>query len=515
MLLPAANSGYGSPIKRGTNNGPKLLALDVGTTAVKAALFTAGGELLALGTREYDLEKPSPDRVELDPEIYWKASCDCIADCLGISGTPPDEVKSMAITGQAETLIVVDEAGRPLRKAIVWLDNRARDEARSIAGLYEVREIHAITGQHEIVPCWPACKLLWISQNEPKVFARAARFLMVEDYLAWRLTGVYATDPALNPSTLYLDIRSRQWYPPMLKTIGIDASQLPSLVPSGGRIGNVIDGRAGLSSQTALVAAPLDQICGSIGAGCIKSGMVSETTGCALAVCALTSDPVPDPRRRFGFYLHGSPGQFALLPWAPVAGMLLKNFRDQLGRGSSYAELDAEAADAPCGSEGLIILPHCAGTVTPEANPDAKGVAYGFTMAHTRGHFTRAILESVAYLLREQVELVRESGSHCAEIRSLGGAASSALWLQIKADVLDRPVVTTTCAESTSLGAAMLAAVGAGLYQNLEEAAEKMVSLKARINPIAENVRIYEKCYQNYLALNSAMSPLYSKITHD
>jgi len=153
--------------------------------------------------------------------------------------------------------------------------------------------------------------------------------------------------------------------------------------------------------------------------------------------------------------------------------------------------------------------------VTPEANPDAKGVAYGFTMAHTRGHFTRAILESVAYLLREQVELVREFGSQCAEIRSLGGAASSALWLQIKADVLDRPVVTTTCAESTSLGAAMLAAVGAGLYQNLEEAAEKMVSLKARINPIAENVRIYEKCYQNYLALNSAMSPLYSKITHD
>ncbi len=492
----------------------RLLALDVGTTSVKSGLFDGRGTLLATALREYELEKPGPDLVELDPQIYWEASCACIEECFRLSGENPADVVSMAITGQGETLIPFDDQGTPLRKAIVWLDNRAKDEAEFLAGSFDPEEIHRLTGQHETIPCWPACKILWLKKNEPEVFSRTAKFLMVEDYLAWRLTGRFATDCALNPSSLYLDVHKREWYQPMLDAIGITSEKLPGLLSSGAPVGKVIEGRAGLTSATMVVAAPLDQICGSIGSGCVTPGMVSETTGCALAVCAVCENPEPDPKRRYGFYMHGSPGLFALLPWAPVAGMLLKNFRDELGGGLSYRELDGEAASVPCGSEGLIVLPHCAGIVTPENNPDAKGVVFGITMAHTRGHFARAIMESVAYLLREQVELVEQAGIECSEIRSLGGAASSRLWLQIKADVLGLPVVTTQCTESTSLGAAMLAAVGAGIYKNLEEAAKEMVALKDRIDPSPENSALYAKCFQKYIDLNTVLAPTFQRFNH-
>ena len=484
------------------------LGLDMGTTGVKAAVFTPTGGMLGSGLAEYTLETPAPDIVELETEQYWLSAKKAIAEAVKKAGIRPDDIRAMSVTGQAETLIFLDSDGKPVRKAVVWLDNRAKEEAADLEKTFGDEALFRMSGQTEMLPCWPAAKILWLKRHEPENFRRTARYLMVEDYIGYRLTGRFATCRGLMPSSLYYDIRTGRYDAAMLKELGIREEQLPALKDAGEEVGECVKNDSPIAPGTLVAAAPIDHVCGNLGSGCAGRGVISETTGCSLAICAAFPSLVYDEQKRLSTYLGFAPGSFVLLPWAPTAGMLLKHFRDEFSGGMSYDELDEAAASVNPGSDGLILLPHCAGAISPDCNPDARGTAWGITLAHKRGHWARAVMESVACLLRDNIEALRAMGAEITEIRSLGGAARCKLWLQIKADVLNLPVTVTECEEATSLGAAILSATARGEYPGIGEAAERMVRTSARVEPGA-NAAVYQKVFEQYQKLNRLLMPTF------
>ena len=484
------------------------LGIDVGTTGVKAVLFDASGAELGAGLAEYKLETPRPDIVELDAEVYWQSVCRAVTEAFGRSAMSPKQLRALSVTGQAETLIMVDEEFRPLRKAIVWLDNRAKAEAAAIEARFGAEELFRMSGQTEMLPCWPAAKILWYREHEPELFRRTAHYLMVEDYILYKLTGSCVTCRGLMPSTLYYDIRTGKYSSAMLDHLGIDAAQLPKLLDCGENAGTCIANDSPVPAGAVAAAAPLDHVCGNLGSGCSSAGVISETTGCTLALCAAFPKLVYDEKKRISTYLGFAPGSFVLLPWAPTAGMLLKYFRDEFSGGLNYRELDELAAKAAPGSDGLLLLPHCAGAVSPVCNPAARGVAYGVTLAHGKKHWARAIMESVAFLLRDNVEVLRQLGAQVTEIRTLGGASASALWLQIKADVLELPLAVVECKEATSLGAAILGAAARGDFDDPGSAAAGMVKIARVVEP-GKDRDVYRKCFEKYRKLNDLLLPTF------
>jgi len=485
------------------------MGLDAGTTGIKAVVFDPDGNAIGTGLAEYTLETPRPDIVELEPEIYWQAARDAIALAVSRAGADPTRIRSLGITGQAETLIMTDEAGHPVRKAIVWLDNRGKEEARLLEEKFGSENLFRMSGQTEMLPCWPAAKILWYRKNQPELFRKTAKFLMVEDFLLHRLTGSWGTCRGLMPSSLYFDIRTGKYEPAMLDFLQIKQDQLPPPRAPGEKAGICKNGNGTILPAGVLVSvAPIDHVCGNLGSGCAREGTVSETTGCTMALCAVSDHVLYDDARRISTYCGCLPGSFVLLPWAPTAGMLLKHFRDEFASGMSYADFDAAAASVPPGSEGLLILPHAAGAVSPVCCPEARAAAYGITLAHKRGHWARAIMESVAYLLRDNVEVLRTLGCRIDAVRALGGAAKSPLWLQIMADVLALPITLTSCEEATSLGAAILGAAAAGLVPDAVAGAEKMVRTCRTIHP-GKDAEIYRKYFRDYQKLNQLLMPTF------
>ena len=502
------------------NQEPCFLGIDAGTTSLKAALYTADGRLLAQGQEEYSLLTPGPGIVEMAAEVYWQACCRAVAAALAAGGIRPQQVAALAVASQGETLIPVDAQGRPLRRAIVWLDSRAVAEAAHIAERFDRETVYHVTGQVAVVPTWPACKIAWLRDHEPDVFGRSAIYLLFADYLLYRLTGQYVTDYSLTVSSLLLDIQAKRWWQPMLDCVGLGAGQLPRLVEPGQALGQLSREGAeatGLRQDTVAVAGGLDQVVGALGAGNATPGLVTEMTGGALAIVATLDRPRFDPGRRVPCHYHARPDTYCLLPWGQTAGMALRWFRDLFfaaemaaAPGANlYDEMTARAARVAPGCDGMVMLPHLEGAACPENNPSARAVFYGATLSHTRDHFTRAILEAVAYMLRRNLELVEGLGASIAEVRSIGGGAASPLWLQIKADVLQKPVRTVASKEVACLGAAMLAATGAGRFADLDEANRVMVQLGGIVEPTPAHAGIYQAAYEQYCELYERLAPTF------
>ena len=491
---------------------PYLLCIDAGTTAVKVSLFDERGQMVASSPQEYSLLTPAEDYVELQAEVYWQSSISGIRDVLAQRNVLPDEILAVGVTSQGETFIPVDQAGEPLRNAIVWLDNRAGAETQAMASDLDLDAFYEITGLPEIIPTWPACKILWVRQHEPGVFARAHKYLLVGDYLLYCLSGRYVTEGGVCTSTGYFDIRTGHWWKEMLDLIGLRPEKLPDLLGSGEVVGPVTAGASretGLSTRTLVVTGTMDQIAGAVGAGNIVPGIVSETTGTALVLAATVNEPTYDPQNRLPCYYHAVPGRYLLLPYCQTAGMTFRWFRDEFGQGQSYDQLTALASLVPPGSEGLVMLPHLTGSTSPHFDPRAKGVFYGIVLGHTRAHFVRAILESVAFMLWENVELLVELGVDVGELVSLGGGARSKLWLQIKADVTDLPLRAAQCEEAASLGVAMLAGVGIGLFRDVEDACRQLARTGDRMDPNSEHHLLYENAYRRYLRLYASLETVF------
>jgi xylulokinase len=500
---------------------PSILAFDLGTTALKCALHDLNGNVLAKASEEYQLITPDADSVEMEVETYWQAFKNTVARVLKESGVTPVEIKALGISAQGETLILVDREGKPLRRAIVWLDNRAQEEADDLGFKFGHRHAFEITGQVKLVPTWPASKILWLKRHEPEVFAKAAKFLLIEDYFLYRLTGEYVCEGSLVTSTCYWDFRTRQWWGDMLAELGVSDSQLPGYRESGEPVGKLrpeVAAELGLDPHTVACTGALDQACGAIGVGNIKPGIFSENTGAALAICATVNQPILDPGDQMPCHYHGLPGLYMLHTFTS-GGIVMRWFRDefagvelQTARATgmdAYDLMGMEAASVKPGCEGLVMLPHLQGAMAPEANPKAGGVFYGFTLRHGRNHFTRAIMESVGFIVRRNIEVIEGLGVPVNEVRALGGGARSRVWKQMEADIIGRPVLTTTNEEAATLGAAILAGKAVGLYSDVEEAAGRMIQIKERFEPNPDHCAVYDDTYRTYVKLYEMLCPLF------
>ncbi|MEX1241251.1 MAG: FGGY family carbohydrate kinase [Cyclobacteriaceae bacterium] len=491
-----------------------VIGIDAGTTSFKGVLLDNYGNLVTSSGKEYKLDAGPNDTFEVDPEVYWDITCWVIRDILRKSGIDPSVVSGIAFSCQGETFITVDSAGRPLRKAIVMIDNRSVKEAKLIKEKFGSQLIMEITGQPEVVPTWPATRILWIRHNEPFVFDKVAKYLLVEDYLIFKLTGQFSSDHSLSSSTLYFNITAKQWWDPMLAFLGISSRQLPELLPPGSKVQHLAREAAlatGLTTNTMIVTGAYDHACGAIGAGNTSEGIVTLTIGGAMAMCVTLNKPVFDASLKLPCQCHAIPGLFFLLPYAQTAGLVLKWFKDEFCEeeieaarrldSSPYDLMIAKAAGVPPGSEGLIMLPHLMGTGSPFYNTKVKGVLAGITIGLKKGHFVRAILEAVACTIEDNLESMRRKGINVQEIHVLGGGSKNRLWNQIIADMTRIPVVTTSQAENASIGAAILAGVGVGMYKDIVSTSKALAEVTSRIEPEAGNYDRYREVYRTYSLL--------------
>jgi xylulokinase len=494
-----------------------LLGIDVGTTSVKAGLFNPDGRCLGIGRQEYQLETPAADRAQLDPEIYWQACRKTVREAVAQSGEQPDQVRALAVSSQGETIITLDGKGHAIYPALVWLDNRAVEQAAFLAKQFG-SDVYVRTGIPEILPTWSACKIMWIRQNEPEVFSRAARFVLVQDYLIYRLTGRIVTDGSIACTTLNYDLTRNVWWKEIQDAIGIRTSQLPEIVNPGTTIGALTPEAArelGLSVHTCVVTGGMDQAVGAIGAGNIQPGIVSEATGAALAIQATILNPMIDQSKVVPVYCHSVPGRYLFVPVCPTAGMAFKWLRDtffqdeikqaEKEKQDPFDRLTRLAQDVPPGADGLVMLPHLMGAFSPEPNAAARGTFTGFTLSHTRSHFVRALLEGVAFMLKQNLEFIERTGMEIHEIRSMGGGSRSPLWNQIKANVCNRPVVTLANEETGLLGDAIIAGVSVGIFKSIESGCETMVTIKEIIQPDLQ-ANAYVEPYQLYCELDRQLA---------
>ena len=463
----------------------KCLGIDFGTTSVKAVLFDEKLREIASSTEDYTV-KAAGNIVELEPEKYWSLLKNALANIRKTSA-----VDCLAIDTQCETLILTDEDGNPVRDAIVWLDNRATKEAEIINEKFGRKKVFEITGQPEITATWPASKLLWVKNNEPEVWAKTKKIFMLEDYLLYKMTGKFVTEKTLQSSTLYFDIKKSLWWDEMLEFLGVSASQLPALLDSGEYVGEY--------EGIKVVTSAMDQVAGAIGAGVIKKGTISVMTGTTMAIYVPT-DSVPAFKEDSFVPCHYSfDGSYCLLSWSATAGMALKWFRDAFLSDVSFKDLDILAEKVPVGCDGLTFLPYLCGSTMPKYNPDARGSFTGLTPEHTRGHFVRAIMESIACTLKSNLDYL---GEEVDEIRIMGGGAKSPLWCSMKADITGKKLTTLKNKETACLGAAILAGVGAGVFESVESAC-RMIETDKQYAPSGAD---YTESYKNFVKYDNILN---------
>jgi sugar (pentulose or hexulose) kinase len=500
------------------------LTFDVGTTSVKTVLYDRAGKLLGKAIREYRLDSPQVDWYELDPEIYWNSVIDGFREVLGSRGVNPSEIRSISGCSQGETFILLDEKDRSLRPAIVWYDNRAREEVEELKQAIDAAEFYHTTGLTEMETTWSAFKILWVKKNEPEIFSGIKKLLLVEDFIIYRLTGRYITTTSMNCSTALVDIQKRVYWNRMVDYIGIGHA-LPPIIDEGvvvERIKPEVAEKLGVGPDVVVVKGAMDQITSAVGAGNIRSGIVTETTGSALAVVVTVDELLFDRQVKLPYQPHIIPNKFTLLPYAQTSGIVYKWFKDNIladperrgdNGGPRFEELNRLAASVPAGSEGIVFLPFLAGAHFPENDTYAKGVFYGITLKHDRAHFCRAIMESIGYLLRRILDPVRDFGIGVEEIHSMGGAARSDLWLQIKSDICNCPIVRMEEEETSTLGAAILASVQVGDYGSIEEAIGTMVKKGGRFEPNGANRAIYDRGYELYHAIYENLRETFRKFS--
>jgi xylulokinase len=456
-----------------------LVGLDVGTTGVKAIAITPAGEVVAAAVEGYPLSTPHPGWSEQDPDDWVRASETALAR-LGA------DAPRVGFSGQMHGLVCLDEHDRVLRPAILWNDQRTAAECAEIEETIGLERLISLTGNRAL-PGFTAPKLLWLRRQEPDVYARIRRILLPKDYVRLRLTGEWAIDAADASGTLLFDVAQRRWSDDVLAALEIPREWLPPV------------------EESTVVAGAGDQQAAALGVGVIEPGTVSVVLGTSGVVLAPLPAYAHDPEARVHAFCHALPDTWEAMGVMLNAAGSLRWFRDALAPECSFDELTAEAADRAPGADRLTFLPYLQGERTPHADPDARGAFVGLELGHDRGALARAVLEGVAYGLRDSLELLRALGVSPEKGRASGGGARSRLWLEIVASVLDLPLELTVVEEGSAYGAALLAGVAAGVFSDAEAAVAACVRPRDTVEPNPAWAPVYEEGYARFRALYPAM----------
>lgn len=507
----------------------ELLGIDIGTTGARALVVDAtDGRVIASDTAEYRLSTPRPRWAEQDPVDWWGGTVDAVRGALSRAAAVLDrdaEILGIGLSGQMHGAALLDEDGEVVTPALLWCDGRTEAECREITETIGAERLIELTANPALVG-FSAPKLLWVRKHLPEAWARVRKFLLPKDYIRYRLTGTYATEVSDASGTLLFDVANRTWSQEVLDALKLDPDLLPPVYESpevSARVTPEAAALMGLKIGTPVVGGGGDQAAGAVGAGIVEPGLVSVTVGSSGVVFAHAEAPMRDPRGRVHTFCHAVPGAWHVMGVTQGAGLSLRWFRDEVfgeaaireardaGR-DPYDVMTERAFQAPAGSDGLLFLPYLMGERTPHLDPQARGVFCGLTGAHKQAHMTRAVLEGVAYSLRDCAEILREMQVPLEEVRAAGGGAKSGVWRHIIANVLGREVVTLAASEGPAYGAALLAGVGVGVWKTVPEACAATVRLQDRTAPHAEDTAIYERSYPLYRELYERLAPLFPRL---
>ncbi len=490
---------------------PYFLGIDSSTTGVKALLLDEKGEVAGTATTELALSTPKPLWSEQNPADWWDGAANSIRRVLKDTGLSGDAIAAIGLTGQMHGLTLLDEAGQVLRPAILWNDQRTGAECDDIRSRLGKERLIQITG-NDALTGFTAPKILWVQKNEPEIFAKVRQILLPKDYVRFKLTGSYATDRAGGAGTLLFNLAERSWSSEVLAALDIPAAWLPPTHEGPEVTGHVSAAAAaatGLKAGTPVVGGGGDQAAQAVGVGAVEPGIIALTLGTSGVVFASTDAPFVEPEGRLHAFCHAVPGRWHLMGVMLSAAGSLRWYRDTLAPGTDFDTLLTPAADIAPGSEGLLFLPYLTGERTPHPDPLARGAFVGLTVRHNQPHFSRAVLEGVAFGLRDSFELMKSAGlAEIKQVRVSGGGARSPLWRQILADVLNVELVTVNTTEGAAYGAALLAGVGAGLWPDVDTACRQSIKVTGSTPPQPEIAARYGPLYAQYRELYPALKSI-------
>lgn len=498
-----------------------LMGIDIGTSGTKTALYDESGKRLAVHTAEYPLYQPQNGWAEQEPEDWWRATVEGIQAVLSESRCDPADIVGIGLSGQMHGLVMLDEAGRVLRRSIIWCDGRTGEECEEITRLVGADRLMEITKSPALTG-FTASKILWVRKHEPEIYEKCRHILLPKDYIRYRLTGVFATDVSDASGMQLLDIEARDWSSDVLSALTIDRSLLADVYEScevTGTISSETATRTGLSTATVVVGGAGDNAAAAVGCGAVRDGYGFTTIGTSGVVFSHCKELRADPNGRIHSFCAAVPGEYHVMGVTLAAGLSLRWFRDQFcaieqaeadARGIDvYARMDEIAADIPIGADRLLFLPYLMGERTPHLDPLARGAFLGLSASHTRAHCLRAVMEGVIYSLRDCLSLFDSADvTPPARMMACGGGAVSPLWRQMLADVLGCTVCTAASNDGGALGAALLAGVGAGVWDSVPAACDAVIRPRTEQAPIAQNRVDYEPYYQLYHTVYAALRPV-------
>jgi xylulokinase len=502
-----------------------FVGVDIGTTGAKALLIDNKGKVITTCTAEYPLYHPRPNWAEQNPSDWWEGTVKAIRQLLTDSRIPPAQIRALGLSGQMHSAVFLDRDYSALRPAILWCDTRTTPQCKWIfdrigkEGLLRLVSNRPLEG-------FTAPKILWVRDQEPKIYEKIHKVLLPKDYVRFKLSGELLTEESDAAGTLMFDLKKRQWSKEFLDLIDVPVSFLPECRKSPdvcGKISGEASEFTGLPKGIPIAGGGADNSCGAIGTGIVKPGRILASIGTSGVILAPTDSLKVDPDMRVQSFCHSVPGKWYLMGCMLSAGGAFRWYRDVFGQAEidisrnmgvdPYELLLEEARKAPIGSEGLLFMPYLIGERTPHMDAKAKGAFLGISLRHEKRHFVRALIEGVTFGLRDSLEIINRLGEEIQQIRLTGGGARSLFWAQVQADIYQREVILTDNQEGPAFGAAILAAVCGGLYGDVIEASESMVKIRDSIPPNKDSARIYDSFFEVYEKLYPSLKNRYAEIS--
>ena len=485
-----------------------LLGVDIGTSSCKTALFDPEGKVVAQGGCEYPVSYPRKGWAEQDPAQWWEGVCRAVREMISDNGIDPAEIAGIGTDGQSWSAIALDREGNVLCPTPIWTDTRSEEICRETEDRLTAEKLFGLCG-NPAKPGYTWPKILWYRKHRPEVFEKTEKILQSNSYIVYRMTGEITQDISQGYGLACFDMRKGCWDEEMCETLGIPRRMLPEIVPCHQIVGRLTGEAAkqmGLREGIPVAAGGLDAACGTLGAGVVSPGQTQEQGGQAGGMSICIDQYAADPRLILGF--HVVPGRWLLQGGTTGGGGALKWLRETMCPELSFAEMSALAETAEPGSGGVTFLPYMAGERSPIWDPNACGVFFGLNFGVTRAQMIRACMEGVAYSLRHNLETAAEAGARAGVLRAMGGSANSRIWTQIKADVTGCGIEVPGSDTATTLGAAMLAGVGTGVWQGFEEAARQTIRVNRTYEPDPAVKEIYDRGYETYRKLYGNLKDL-------